>query len=154
MADLNNFNRQAVKAALVDNISAQVDATTRVTSYDPGPRDLKNEHIFIDTTTGNVEYPAVAAGLYPHDDRFVLKFFVYVYKVGAGATGDTAATRCEELMNAINTAVHGDIALTGVDGVIDCTISSVDGPDAFPHLEGWAAIAQVDVDAHLRIYAS
>lgn len=155
MADLTNFNRQAVKAALVDNIAAQVDSpTVKVSTFDPGPRDLKHEHIFVDSTVGAVDYPIVAAGLYPHDDRFTVVFFVHVYKAGAGATGDTAGQRCEELMNAINAAVHADIVLDGVDGVIDATIGSVDGPDAFAHLEGWAALASVSVDIHCRIVAS
>lgn len=154
MADLTTFNRQAVKAALVDNIAAQVDATVKVSTYDPGPRNLSAEHIFVDSTVGNVDYPVVAAGLYPHDDRFAVVFFVHVYKAGRNSDGDVVGTRCEELMNAIDAAIHADIALVDVDGVIDATIASVDGPDAFAHQEGWAAIASVTVDIHARITAA
>jgi hypothetical protein len=152
LADLTTFTRQAVKSALVTNIAAQLDQSTAVTSYDPGPRNLKNEHIFVQAISGSVDYPAVAAGIYPHDDRFTVNFFVYVLKVGRSASGETAGDRCEELMNAINTAVHQDINLDGYDGVIDCTLSSVEGPDVFPHQEGWAGIAEIDVDVHSRIF--
>jgi hypothetical protein len=151
LADLTTFNRQAVKSALVDNIAAQLDGTTKVTTYDPGPRNLHREHIFVQATTGNIDNPVVARTLHPHDDRFTINFMVYVYAAGK-ADGDVVGNRCEELMNAINIAVYEDITIGDSDGVIDVTLASVDGPDVFPYSEGWAGIGEVAVEAHVRIY--
>lgn len=148
------FIRHEVALALADLIAASADSSTSVSPYDPGERNLTGERIWVDTITGAVDYPIVAHHYLPHDDRFTISWIVWVYKTGRGVIPQAVAERCQELMAAINEAVSENAALSDVDGVIDVTISGVDGPDIAPHAEGWAALATVSVEAHTRITRS
>lgn len=148
-----DFIRYEAATAIAELVEAACDAGVKVDVLDPGARNLKDEHIFADSITGSVDYPAVAAAYMPHDDRFSVNLIVWVLKKGKGATPLSAAQRCQELMSFVNRAISDEPTL-GMDvGLIDATIGPrVDGPELIAHDDAsWAAYAEIEISVHTRI---
>lgn len=146
-----DFIRVEAATALAALIEAACDPGVTVDVLDPGARNLKDEHIFADGITGNLEYPSVSSSYMLHDDRFSVKLIVWVLKKGKGATPIAAAQRCQELMSFVNRGISDDPTLGGMDGIIDATIGTVDGPEFVAHEEGWGAYAEIEIQVHSRL---
>lgn len=146
-----DFIRYEAAEQIAEAIGGYVDATVTVDVVDPGGANLRNEHIFCDSISGSTEYTSVAGGLMPHDDRFTVNLVVYVFRTGRSATPATAAKRCQELMSAVNRAVSLDPTIGQLDGVIDATVGTVNGPVLLEHEDGWVAYSEIEIAVHTRL---
>lgn len=145
--EASGFNRAAARQWLHDEILQHVSDDVHVSRNEP--RDLTDLAIWLGDTTGQVDYPVVGRGL-PRQDTFTV--LVVCSVIWPGDEAYEAEERCEVLATAVLDAVSGDPHVPlDVIGLIDVSVSSVDGPDVVPAAEGFAAVMTVAVQFNVRI---
>ncbi len=152
MAEASTFVRAECRQALVELITARVNDTTVLVARDE-PREYLDRNIILGDTVGDITYPAMAPTL-PRTDEFTI-----VIGCDAHIPGDDPAAAdqaVQQLASAVMAAVSiNPVAfnpLDGlVDGVIDVTIGSVDGPSTVPTAEGYGSVMTVAVTIRTRI---
>ena len=141
------FVRSAARQWLLDEICSHLDATATVTRNEP--RELADVSVWLGDTTGQVTYPVVGRGL-PRQDTFTTLVICSV--IWPADDPGEAEQRVQSLASGVLTAVSGDPHLdVDIDGVIDVTVTSVDGPDVVPAAEGFGAVMALSIQFDVRI---
>lgn len=145
--EARTFGRAEARAWLVDEIRMRASADVAVLRNEP--REITDLAIWLGDTTGQITYPVVGRCLPRHDT------FTTVVMCEAVWPGDEAAEaeqRCEQLAAVVMDAVSGDPhAPLEVCGLIDITVTAVDGPNPVMAGEGYAAVMTVAVQFDMRI---
>jgi len=146
-----SVNTYIIRDECQERLVELISAPDGVEVLDNEPRDWMQDGIFVADTVGTISYPVQAYGLIPRDDEFSI-VVVCVARHPAD-TAREAKARVQSYAQAVMEAVSVGTGPTLGDlpGAFDATISNVDGPDALPAAEGYAAVMTVTVDVHTRI---
>lgn len=145
--EARSFNRAQARQWLLDQITLHADDVVQVTRNEP--RDLTDIAIWLADTTGQITYPVVGRGLPRHDTFTTL---VVCSVLVPGDEPHEAEERVEQLAAGVLDAVSEDPhAPLDITGLIDVSVTSCDGPDLVPAVEGFAALMTVAVQFDMRI---
>lgn len=139
--------RATVKQWIVDELR-NVAPTMNVDSGWPG-RNLKRDHAWVDRVTGTVEFNVVMAGRKQRDDKFTVRVIFQASQPGESIA--ETDERVEAMYAHLEDIFADDPGLGTMDGVVDATLGTVEGPVGEQTKEGAVSFIFADIDVHSRL---
>ena len=141
--------RHIVKDTIVQLLKARPELAGVQVEYGFPADTMEQDCVWFSAVKGmSYTVPAVQAGRLQRDDIFDLTVVLQSGKHGfSPADGETAAAA---YLAALENIVADDASLADVDGLVDATISSVDGPVTERTIEGAISFYVVVISCHAR----
>lgn len=144
----------SVRAAFKDRVVSLVKAQEAVNGVQvehgyPGDR-TERDVVYTATCTGHVDITLMQGGRKTRNDTFDLVIVIVTGKHGLDPVESEA--RVTTYLSAVEDVFANDLTLGGLDGLIDCQISSIEGPNTTMSGEGAVSYFYVTVTAHARYF--
>lgn len=109
---------------------------------------LEADAVYVADVDGTVEIPTLKAGRKHRDDQFTVTVLIQAGLAG----GDLAETaeRAARLYAALEDVLADDPSLDGFDGLLDCELGFVAGPNTFRTSEGAVTFYACEINCQAR----
>lgn len=143
-----NNRRAAVKTAIVNGLQAKPELAQVQVSYSyPGDK-LEQEAIYTAACSGEIAINFQQGGRKQRDDHFDLTLVIQTGTKGLTPVESEAAVTV--LLAPVEDFLADDPSISNLDGIIDCQMTTVDGPNTTRTKEGAMSYFIVTLHVHAR----